>query len=222
MATLVIGAFSSAANDAGGTSSPEAWSEERLVAAAQSGQRAAFGELCERHAKRILRVTQRITRNREDAEDAVQDSFLSAFVHLKDFDGRSRFATWLTRIAINSALAKLRKRRGIREVPMEETNSAAEPAPLRREFPDSAPNPEETYHRRERRRLVSEAIGGLRPRTRRVIEFHQLREHSIKETAQILGISTAAVKSRMFHAKVALRRMPLLKSAGNSIWVSAD
>jgi RNA polymerase sigma-70 factor, ECF subfamily len=83
----------------------------------QDRKSSPFGELCERHAKRVFRVIYRIMRNREDAEDAAQERFLNAFVHVKDFDGRSQFATWLTRIAINAALKKLRKNRGAREVP---------------------------------------------------------------------------------------------------------
>ena len=86
-----------------------AWSENQLIAAAKSGRRAPSGELCERHKKQVSCVTRRIIRNREDAEDAAQECFLNAFVHLKTFDGRSQFATWLTRIAINAALMKLRK-----------------------------------------------------------------------------------------------------------------
>lgn len=93
-------------------------SEARLLSAARQGQQAAFGELCERHAKRIYHTALRVTRNHEDAEDALQDSFLSAFVHLRKFDARSSFSTWLTRIAINAALMKLRRNRGSREIPM--------------------------------------------------------------------------------------------------------
>src|SRR6267143_4466944 len=96
-------------SDASAFNDLRAWSEEQLIAAAKSGRRATFGELCERHMKKVSYVTSRITRNREDGEDAAQECFLNAFVHLKDFDGRSQFATWLTRIAINAALMKLRK-----------------------------------------------------------------------------------------------------------------
>jgi len=220
MSILVMNPLNSTMSNACPTDSVQVLGEEKLLAAAKGGHTAAFGELCERYAKRIFRVTHRITRNREDAEDAVQDSFLSAFVHLKDFDGRSRFVTWLTRIAINSALAKLRKKRGIREISVDEPGPAAEPG-WHYEVPDSAPNPEETFRVSERKEVVGTAISGLRPRARRVVEFHQLQEHSIKETAQILGISTAAVKARMFHARVALRRMPLLKNMGRSNWAKA-
>jgi RNA polymerase sigma factor (sigma-70 family) len=220
MSSLIVNAFTSAKSDAEATGNLEAWSDEKLVAVAKGGQGAAFGELCDRHAKKALRMAHRITRNREDAQDALQDSFLSAFVHLKDFDGRARFATWLTRIVINSALAKLRKNRGIREVPMDEAYPAAEFGG-QYDVPDGAPNPEENYRLHERIEFLSRAIGGLRPRARKVVEFHQLQEHSIKETAQILGISTAAVKARVFHARAALRRMQLLKTVHKSDWAKA-
>ena len=198
----------------------EDWSEARLIAAAKSGHGAAFGVLCERHAEMILRVTFRITRNREDAQDAVQDSFMSAFVHLTNFDERSRFATWLTRIAINSALGQLRKKHGIREIPIDEPSRAPEFWP-HLEITEHAPNPEENYGLQERRKIVATAIGRLRPRSRKVVEVHQLGGFSVKETAQILGISMAAAKARMFHARAALRRMPMLRSVRQSNWSSA-
>ena len=192
-----------------------AWSDEKLVGAAKHGHGDAFGELCDRHAKRVFRVAQRITRNREDAEDAAQDSFLSAFLHLKDFDGRSRFATWLTRITINAALAKLRKKRGIREVPAEEPGQTGELSQSY-EPPDSSPGPELLLYLLERKEVLTTAVGQLRPRIRKVVEFHQLQERSLQETAEVLGISTAAVKARMFQAKIVLRRMPVVKRAGRS------
>jgi RNA polymerase sigma-70 factor (ECF subfamily) len=199
----------SAQTDAAAVSDLRTWSERQLIAAAKGGERAPFGELCERHMKRVFCVTRRIVPNREDAEDAAQDCFLNAFVHLNGFDGRSQFATWLTRIAINAALMKLRKNRGAREVPVDQPNPSFEPA-AQREFRDDAPDPEQSCSARERREILNTAILRLGPRTRRVVELHQLQEHSIRETAQILGISTAAVKTRMFHARAALHRMPLL------------
>src|ERR1700723_2210263 len=134
-----------------------AWSEDQLIAAAKTGRRAPFGELCERHKKQVSCVTRRIIRNREDAEDAAQECFLNAFVHLKTFDGRSQFATWLTRIAINAALMKLRKTRKAREVPIDEPNPSFEPV-AQREFRCDAPDPEETYRLRERRQTLNAAI----------------------------------------------------------------
>src|ERR1700716_403430 len=207
--------FFSQQSDTSTVSDLRAWSEEQLVAAAKSGRRAPFGELCERHMKQVSYVTRRITRNREDAEDAAQECFLNAFVHLKDFDGRSQFATWLTRIAINVALMKLRKNRRAQEVALDEPNASSEPA-AQREFRNDAPDPEESCSLRERERIVKSAISGLRPRVRNVVELIHLQEHSIRETAQILGISTGAVKGRMFHAKLALHRMPLLQSVVSS------
>jgi len=198
-----------------------AWSEEQLIAAAKTGKRAPFGELCERHIKKVFRIIRPITRNREDAEDAVQDCLLNAFTHIKDFDERSRFTTWLTRIAINAALAKLRKNHRKREIPMSDPNP---PGELERhnEIPDDAPDPEETYRLRERREILNTAILGLQPRSRRVVELHQLQEQSLSETAQILGISTTAVKAQMFDARLALHRMPLLQSVGKSVRASAS
>jgi RNA polymerase sigma-70 factor (ECF subfamily) len=166
--------------------------------------------------KQVCCVTRRIIRNREDAEDAAQECFLNAFVHLKDFDARSQFATWLTRIAINTALMKLRKNRAAREVPMDEPSPSSEPA-AQRQFRYDAPDPEESCSLLERKQIVKSAISGLRPRTRNVVELIHLQEHSIRETAQTLGISTGAVKTRMFHAKLALHRMPLLQIIGAPI-----
>jgi RNA polymerase sigma-70 factor (ECF subfamily) len=207
-------------NNVGLAGNLEQWSESKLIAAAKNGEGTAFGVLCERHAEMILRVTFRITRNREDAEDAVQDSFMNAFVHLTNFDERSRFATWLTRIAINSALGQLRKKRGAREIPLDDPGPESD-SQKHLEIPDRAPNPEDRYGLDERREIVGAAIGRLRPRNRRVVEVHQLGGFSVKETAQILGISMAATKARMFHARATLRRMPLLRNMRQSNWSSA-
>ena len=218
---MVMTTFLSVKSDTPAMSDLRAWSEEQLIAAAKTGKRAPFGELCERHIKKVFRIIRPITRNREDAEDAVQDCLLNAFTHIKDFDERSRFTTWLTRIAINAALAKLRKNHRKREIPMSDPNP---PGELERhnEIPDDAPDPEETYRLRERREILNTAILGLQPRSRRVVELHQLQEHLLSETAQILGISTTAVKAQMFDARLALHRMPLLQSVGKSVRASAS
>ena len=185
--------------------------DKRLVAAAKYGQTVAFDVLCERLAPRILRALLRITKNREDAEDALQDSFLSAFLHIGEFDGRSAFSTWLTRIAINSALMILRKKRTSRETSLEgSADSGAKPASW--EMPDHAANPEKRYAQYERENILRGAISTLRPTIRKVIELQQLQEHSMKETAAIIGISVPAAKARLFHAKIALRKAPRLKS----------
>jgi len=185
--------------------------EKRLVAAAKYGESVAFDVLCERLTPRILRSLLRITKNREDAEDALQDSLLSAFVHMGEFDGRSAFSTWLTRIAINSALMILRKKRTSHEISMDSTaDSDSKPASW--EMPDHSPNPEKRYAQGERENILRGAIRTLRPTIRKVIELQQLQEHSMKETAAIIGISVPAAKARLFHAKVALRKTPRIKS----------
>ena len=179
--------------------------ERKLVAEAKRGRKAALEFLCESSAPKILRVLYRITKNREDAEDALQDSFLRALIHLKDFDGRSRFSTWLTRIAINSALMNRRKSRRDREV---YENDRDEPGRgwLMSQIADHSPNPEQICAKREEGMILKNAVNALRPRIRTAVLFRQLRELSMKETAAQLGISVAATKGRLFHARTALRK----------------
>src|SRR5690349_370563 len=143
-------------------------SDSQLLSAAKKGDRAAFGELFERHSKKIFHSTLRITRNREDAEDALQDCFLSGLLHLHDFDGRSQLSTWLTRIAINAALMKLRRNRYSKEVPMEFTDEEGKERP-RFQIIDAAMNPEDRVVERERAEILHGALAGLRPRVRAAI-----------------------------------------------------
>jgi RNA polymerase sigma-70 factor (ECF subfamily) len=184
--------------------------EKRLVEAAKRGHSTAFAALCERHAKQLFRAAQNITRNHEDAEDAVQDALLSAFVHLRNFDGRSKFGTWLTRIAINSALMILRKKRN---TPIMELGGAEDSSigGLNYEIPDRAPNPELHYAKREEARILTNAIQELRPALREVVQKQQLQETSIRETAVAMGISEVAAKARLFHARVKLRKSSMLR-----------
>jgi RNA polymerase sigma-70 factor (ECF subfamily) len=169
----VMSTFLSPQSAAPAVSDLRAWSEDQLIAAAKSGRRAPSGELSERHKKQVSCVTRRIIRNREDAEDATQECFLNAFVHLKTFDGRSQFATWLTRIAINAALMKRRKNRGSRKVPIDEPKPSSKPV-AQREFRYDAPDPEESCSLRERKRNLKSAISGLRPRARNVVDLIHL------------------------------------------------
>lgn len=199
-----------------------AWigAEERLLAAARGGDRAAFGELVERSADKVFHTTLRITRNREDAEDALQESFLSALLHLHDFDGRSRFSTWLTRIAINAALMRLRKNRTLREVPME-TKADLDEEPEPYEFADDVPDPELWYVEYERHSILREAIFNLPPALRKAVEAYHLRERSIRETAEMLDISMEAVKGRLYHARAVLRKAPQIRRIRESNLESA-
>lgn len=184
--------------------------EKKLVEAAKSGHPTAFGTLCERYVQQLHRAAHRITRSREDAEDAVQDALLRAFVHLRDFDGRSSFATWLTRIAINSALMILRKKRTSHEIAVTGTDDP-DAYGLGYEIADRAPNPEKRYAQSEEEKILKKAIHSLRPALREVVEIQQLQELSMREAAQAMCISVAAAKGRLFHAKAALRRSSVLK-----------
>jgi RNA polymerase sigma factor (sigma-70 family) len=180
-------------------------SEQCLVEAAKNGHSTAFDTLSGRYREQLLRAARRITRSNEDAEDAVQDSLLNAFVHLRNFDGRSSFGTWLTRIAINSALMNLRKKRGSREIATD-YNAEYGADGLRYEVAEWRPNPERQYVQSEKESLLKKAIRGLRPTLRVVVEMQALQESSVRETAEAIGISMAATKGRLFHAKKVLRR----------------
>jgi RNA polymerase sigma factor (sigma-70 family) len=183
-------------------------SESNATVSAQlipRGYSAALEHIWQAHAPQILRVTQHITRNREDAEDALQDSFLRAHVHLHNFDGRSSIKTWLTSIAINSALMILRKRARGSQVSIDEyTNPAGDSnwlTPI-----DSAPSPEARYAELEQQAIVRSAIAALRPTIRQALELQTLEDRSTSEIAERLGLSISATKSRIFHAKAALRK----------------
>ncbi len=175
-----------------------------LVDAAKHGDTQAFEELVLRHKQRVLAVAQRITNNREDAEDVAQESFHKAFLHLGTFQEKSRFSTWLTRIVMNQAFMLLRGRRGVIEVlpenPEDGANSNSEA------FVDQSPNPEESCWRSERIQLLTAAIQRLGPKVRSTILLRDIEEKSVEETAQILGTSTGAVKARVFQGRRRLRR----------------
>jgi len=175
-----------------------------LVAAAKARDTRAFELLVERNERKIFSMAQRITRNREDAEDVVQQSFQKAFIHLKKFQGESLFCTWLTRIAINEALMLLRRKRGSHEVPIEESSMRTESA-LPLDFLDSAPNPEDSCLGREQEQILSAALNKLSPGIRKAIELRDLGELSTGETALVMGLSVAAVKGRVFQGRRKLR-----------------
>jgi len=178
--------------------------DDKLVAAAKRGDTQAFKELVLRHRQRVVAVAQRITNNREDAEDVAQDSFHKAFLYLDAFQEKSRFSTWLTRIAMNEAFMLLRRRRGVVEVLPDNADDGRKPGP--EAFVDHSPNPEESYLRRERADLLTEAINRLGSTIRTTILLRDIEERSVKETAQILGASITAVKARVFQGRRKLRR----------------
>jgi RNA polymerase sigma factor (sigma-70 family) len=179
-------------------------SDEMLASRAKSGDTDAFVVLSKRHANRVFQTTYRLTRNRQDAEDALQDALLNAFSHIRNFEGRSSFSTWLTRIAINSALMILRKKRNCQEILIDSGDGGVgnfttwEPrSPM--------DDPESHYVRGERHKLLRKAIHQLPPVYREVIQLRQAEEQSVREIALSLGITVPAVKSRLARAKIALR-----------------
>jgi RNA polymerase sigma-70 factor (ECF subfamily) len=175
--------------------------EVALVFAAKRGDGQAFGIL--------------VTRIREDAEDVVQQSFQKAFVHLQTFEGKSSFATWLTRIAINEALMSLRRGRGLHEVSIDDSSGHEETA-LRLDMPDSRIGPEKAFFQDEQSRILSTAMDRLSTKTRAAIELRELGELSTQEAARVMGISVAAVKARVFHGRKKLRQ----ELKRESIWMS--
>jgi RNA polymerase sigma factor (sigma-70 family) len=179
-------------------------SDDGLVAAAQSGQEWAFAELCARNSQRVFSMIYRVTKNREDAEDALQSSILRALLHLKQFDGRSSFATWFTRIGINSALMILRQKRFRLESSIDSALEEESWHPL--QIADYAPNPEEHYAAYEGSAHLKRAISQLPPGLRSVVEQAKMEGHSIKQIAHQMGISVPATKSRLGRAKAALRK----------------
>ena len=179
--------------------------DDLLVSAARAGDRNAFVELYERHSRKVLPRIYRITKNREDAEDAFQDAVLKAFVHMKGFEGRSNFTSWLTRIAINSALMVLRKRRGAAEVSIEQMRDDSEN--LRAwEPPDHSETPEAHCARRESEELLRNAIQRLPCVFRDAVELRHSQEYSCSQIAEELGISSSAAKSRLMRARRTLGR----------------
>jgi len=187
------------------TSAHEHFSDEMLVSTAQAGQEWAFAELCSRCSTRILVSLYRITKNREDAEDVLQESILKAFVHLRSFNRASTFSTWLTRISINSALMMLRRKRIRPQVSIEVLIDVGNEC-LRWEIPDKSASQEDLYIQHENRARLKVAISHL-PRTYRdIVEFRQESEGSLKEIAAHAGISISAAKSRVLRATRELRK----------------
>lgn len=178
--------------------------EQLLVQAAKRGEVAAFEDLVRRYDRNVFRIAQHITQNREDAEDVVQDAFLKAYENLDQFQGQSKFYTWLVRIAVNEALMKLRKRRPERMVSLDEEVKTEDDA-LPREVADWSPNPEQQYTQAELRDILSRTIQGLPPGFRTVFVLRDVEGLSTEETAEALDLSIPAVKSRLLRARLQLR-----------------
>jgi RNA polymerase sigma-70 factor, ECF subfamily len=185
-------------------SSEAASGEEILIERARNGDFDAFGQLMSRYERKIYRLARNITQNDEDAEDVLQEAFLKALEHLGSFQGQSKFYTWLVRIAVNESLMKLRKRKSDRTVSLDE-NIETDEEPIAREIAVWDDTPESRFSRTEMRDILDKAIGSLKPIFRAVFVLRDVEELSTEETAEALGLSVAAVKSRLLRARLQLR-----------------
>jgi RNA polymerase sigma-70 factor, ECF subfamily len=182
--------------------------EAEVVAALRAGDEGAYERLLRQHLPRLLAAARRILGNEEDAQEAVQDAFLSAFKGLPGFDGSARLSTWLHRIAVNAALMKLRGRRRRPEVSIEallprfreDGHQADPPAP----WQESA---EGLLSRKETRALVRAAIDRLPESYRTVLLLRDIEEMDTEETAELLGVGAGVVKTRLHRARQALRSL---------------
>ena len=175
-----------------------------LVGQAKAGQLDAFDELVNRHERKIFRLTQHITGNREEAEDALQDSFLKAFSRLSQFQGDSQFYTWLVRIAVNESLMRLRKRKAHPTFSLDEPIETDDDL-MPREHGTWEDNPEQMYAQQELREILDRAVQSLPPIFRTVFVLRDIEQLSTEETAETLELSIPAVKSRLLRARLQLR-----------------
>ena len=178
--------------------------ETEVLALARQGDVGAFSQLMKRYETKIFRLAQHITQNREDAEDVLQETFLKAYEHLNQFQGNSKFYTWVVRIAVNQALMKLRKRRSDRSVSLDEGIDTGEDTVVR-EVAAWDENPEQRYSREELGAILDEAVESLSPPYRTVFVLRDIEELSTEETAEALELSIPAVKSRLLRARLQLR-----------------
>jgi RNA polymerase sigma-70 factor (ECF subfamily) len=186
------------------TSPIEIDEEAAIVAQARLGNANAFNELLRRYERKIFRLALHITQNREDAEDVLQESFLKAYEHLDQFQGQSKFYTWIVRIAVNQALMKLRKRKSDRSVSLDDTVDTGEDTMVR-EVAAWDENPEQKYSREELNRILTSAVDGLAPIYRAVFVLRDIDGLSTEEAAEALDLSVPAVKSRLLRARLQLR-----------------
>lgn len=178
--------------------------EAAVVAQARLGDEKAFTELLRRYEGKIFRLALHITQNREDAEDVLQEAFLKAYEHLDQFQGQSKFYTWIVRIAVNQALMKLRKRKSDRSVSLDDTIDTGEDK-VAREIAAWDENPEQQYSREEINEILGGAIDGLTPIYRAVFVLRDVDGLSTEEAAEALDLSVPAVKSRLLRARLQLR-----------------
>jgi RNA polymerase sigma-70 factor (ECF subfamily) len=185
-------------------SSPVEIVEAEQIEKARGGDARAFGDLIGKYERKIFRLAQHITQNREDAEDVLQETFLKAYEHLNQFQGNSKFYTWIVRIAVNQALMKLRKRKSDKTVSMDEGIDTGEDVVIR-EIAAWDEDPEQKYSREELNEILTAAVDSLAPAYRTVFVLRDVEDLSTEETAEALELSIPAVKSRLLRARLQLR-----------------
>jgi len=178
-------------------------SEKELIEAAKAGCHSAFEDLVQKYEARVFRLAQRITHCREDAEEAMQNAFLQVVKNLSRFRGDSGFYTWLARITINEALMKLRQRRFI-EVSIDNSAETDDGSVLR-DIEDWGPTPEQRYSQTELRSILAATIARLSIGYRTVFQLRDVEGFSTEETAELLGLTASAVKTRLRRARNQLR-----------------
>src|ERR1700750_1925252 len=178
--------------------------EVAILALARQGDARAFSQLMRKYEGKIFRLAQHITQNREDAEDVLQESFMKAYEHLDQFKGDSKFYTWIVRIAVNQSLMKLRRRKTDKSVSLDEQIDTGEDT-VTREIAAWDEDPEQRFSREELGGILDDAIEGLEPLYRSVFVLRDIEELSTEETAEALGLSIPAVKSRLLRARLQLR-----------------
>jgi RNA polymerase sigma-70 factor (ECF subfamily) len=179
-------------------------SDHELLDIARASDELAFEELSRRSQTSIRNRVFRIVRNREDTEDVMQETLIKAYTHLNDFRGSCCFSTWLTRIAINTALMLLRKKRSrsaLSSCQLESEERTRGPW----EFPDPSHDPEQIYTKCQVLDLLARAVEALPTSDRTTLELHHGRERSLRECADEVGITVAAAKSRLLRARLRLR-----------------
>jgi len=179
--------------------------ENTLVADARAGNGDAFAALLSQYDTRLFRLALRITGNQQDAADALQEALLKAFRGLVGFRGDSRFYTWIVRIVLNEGLIKLRERRRDLMVSLNEPIQTDDDSFMPREIEDWGDNPEQTYSKTEFDAILNQNLDQLEPTLRIVFLLRDVEGFSIEETARTLGLSIAAVKTRLLRARLKLR-----------------
>jgi RNA polymerase sigma-70 factor (ECF subfamily) len=180
-------------------------SDDELLSNAKSGDQRAFDELCVRYRGMLKQKIFKIVRNREDAEDVLQETLLSAYRHLDSFRGTCRVSTWMVKIGINTALMLLRKRRSMPEMISEQVSNDGQrfDSP---DFRDQGLDPEQSYIADQTLRKLRSATQRLPAHARSLMDLYYRKESRLKDAAATLGISESTAKSRLLRARQMLRR----------------